>query len=143
LAEVEKNRIQNIKKIVENQGVLLKETAAMLNEVQAMLFEMEQGELFSDEGAEIHEDDTDIEHRNEVFEELKELLGNEQAEKVADYFSGSLVYFSKNVITARKYREIKRAYREGASYRDLSIRYGYTEGHIRRIVHKKKKEQRR
>jgi Mor family transcriptional regulator len=107
-----------------------------LNEIRAILFDIRQRELFNDSSIETVDDKDDMECKNEVFEELRELLGNEQAEKVADYFSGSLVYFSKNIAVARKHREIRKEFREGAVYRDLSAKYGYTETHIRRIVHK-------
>jgi hypothetical protein len=125
--------IGEMKERIKTQEKLLGEAAGLLNGIQATLFEMRQGELFDGEDIETADG---IECKNEVFGELRELLGNEQAEKVADYFSGSLVYFSKNIAIARKYQEIRKAFREGATYRDLSIGYGYTETHIRNIVHK-------
>jgi hypothetical protein len=131
-----REHIGDMGKRIKNQGALLKETTGLLKEIQAMLFEIRQGELFDDGGMESITNKDDIECKNEVFGELRDLLGNEQAEKVADYFSGSLVYFSKNVVVARKYREIRKAFREGATYRDLGTKYGYTETHIRNIVHK-------
>jgi hypothetical protein len=131
-----KEDMNNIGQRIKSQSTLLKETLDTLNEIQAALFDMRQGELFDGGGMESIDNKDDIECKNEVFGELRDLLGNEQAEKVADYFSGSLVYFSKNVVIARKYQEIRKAFREGATYRDLSTKYGYTETHIRNIVHK-------
>jgi Mor family transcriptional regulator len=128
--------MNNVEQRIKSQGALLKETLDTLREIQTTLFDIRQGELFDDEGMESINNKDDIECKNEVFGELRDLLGNEQAEKVADYFSGSLVYFSKNVVVARKYREIRKAFRGGATYRDLSTKYGYTETHIRNIVHK-------
>jgi hypothetical protein len=45
----EKGRVQDMKKHITDQGVLLKETTALPNEIRTALFEMEQGELFGDE----------------------------------------------------------------------------------------------
>jgi hypothetical protein len=120
---------------VKNQGAMLRELAALLGEMHTELFEMQQGELFGEGEADDFYGEGDTECKNEVFEELRDLLGAEQAEKVADYFSGSQVYFSKNVAIARRHREIRKAFREGATYRDLGAQYGYTEAHIRNIVH--------
>jgi Mor family transcriptional regulator len=131
-----KESIKALRKQIKSQDELLRDTATLLNEIRESLFEIKQGELFDDGSIESITNNDDIECKNEVFGELRDLLGNEQAEKVADYFSGSLVYFSKNVVVARKYREIRKAFREGATYRDLGTKYGYTETHIRRIVHK-------
>jgi Trp operon repressor len=131
-----KEDMNNIGQRIKIQGALLKETLNTLNEIQAALFDIRQGELFDGGGMESIDNKDHIECKNEVFGELRDLLGNEQAEKVADYFSGSLVYFSKNVVVARKYREIRKAFQGGSTYRDLSTKYGYTETHIRRIVHK-------
>jgi Mor family transcriptional regulator len=111
-----------------------------LGEAQAMLSDMRQGELFEDESAGAADDKDDMDCKNEIFEELRDLIGKEQAEKVTDYFSGSLVYFSKNIAIARKHREIRKAFLEGASYRDLSVKHGYTETHVRRIVHKERQD---
>jgi Mor family transcriptional regulator len=131
-----KESMNNAGQGIKSQGASLKETLDTLNEIHAVLSDMRQGELFDSSSIETVDDKDDIECKNEVFEELRELLGNEQAEKVADYFSGSLVYFSKNIAVARKYREIRKAFREGANYRELSAKYRYTETHIRNIVHK-------
>jgi hypothetical protein len=131
----EKEAAAELKKRVKGQGLALREAAGLLGEIHTALFEIRQGELFDEWGADGSGGEEDTECKNEVFEELRGLLGAEQAEKVADYFSGSLVYFSKSIAVARKYREIRKAFREGAGYRDLGVKYGYTETHIRRIVH--------
>lgn len=75
---------------------------------------------------------------NEDFDLLKELLGNEEAYKVAKAFGGARVYFPKNVVTTEVHRRIRKEFKAGATYRALSIRYGYSESHIRNIVHKNK-----
>jgi Mor family transcriptional regulator len=127
-----KDKLKSSSKQAEANDRLLKEAAGLLDEAQTMLSDMGQEELFDDEGTETT---GNVEYQNEVFEELKDLLGNKQAEKVADYFSGSLVYFSKGIAIARKHREIKKAFLEGTGYRELALKYEYTEQHIRRIVH--------
>jgi hypothetical protein len=133
---LEKENAAELGKRVKEQGARLRDAAALLEELHAALFETQQGELFGEGEAGGFPGEEGEECKNEVLEELRDLLGNEQAEKVADYFSGSLVYFSKNIAIARKHREIREAYREGAAYRDLGVKYGYTESHIRNIVHR-------
>jgi Mor family transcriptional regulator len=138
ICDMRKGTINLIER-TKRQGALLKETTGLLKDIQTMLFDIRQGELFDDENIEAVDDKDDVECKDEVLGELRELLGNEQAEKVANYFSGSLVYFSKNIIITRKYHEIRKAFGKGATYRDLSVKYGYTETHIRRIIHKRGK----
>jgi len=74
-----------------------------------------------------------MDDRNTAFELLKELLGTETALRVAESFAGTALYIPKSVITAERHRLIRKEFREGASYRELSIRYGYSDTHIRSI----------
>jgi Mor family transcriptional regulator len=133
---LEKECAAELKKQVKEQGVTFRDARALLEELRVVLFELQQGNLFDGTDAgEVYEKD-DNEYKSEVFEELRGLLGDRQAEKVVDYFSGSQIYFSKNIGITRKYREIRTAFREGATYRDLGAKYGYTESHIRNIIHR-------
>lgn len=75
---------------------------------------------------------------NGVLEELENVLGAEGADHFVDYYAGSNLYVPKNIIATRKHRKIREEFKNGAGYRELARRYGYTEQHIRRIVHKKK-----
>jgi Mor family transcriptional regulator len=75
--------------------------------------------------------------KNEVFEELEEAVGTEVADHLADLYSGSNLYIPRRVISARKYRRIRQEYKDGADYRGLARRYGYSERHVRRIIHEK------
>ena len=71
------------------------------------------------------------------FELIEELVGSEAAWKIAEAFAGSTIYISKNILTNRTYHDIRKKFRSGSSYRELSGEYGYTETHIRNIIHKK------
>jgi Mor family transcriptional regulator len=74
---------------------------------------------------------------NETYEQLTELIGAEAARRVAKSFAGTNLYIPKGVITTEQHKAIRQEFRDGATYRDLSIKYGYTEIHIRNIIHKK------
>jgi Mor family transcriptional regulator len=75
---------------------------------------------------------------NEVFDGLKGAFGTEYAHKISHYFAGSQVYFGKGVVISEKHQEIREKYKNGVSYRELASHYGYTEHHIRRIIHGRK-----
>jgi Mor family transcriptional regulator len=75
---------------------------------------------------------------NDDFDVLKELIGNEEAHKVAKAFGGANLYIPRSDVIAEIHRAIRKEYGDGATYRDLRIRYGYSESHIRYIIHKKR-----
>jgi len=76
---------------------------------------------------------------NEAFEQLESLIGYDEALKIAEVFAGTAIYIPKNIITFKNYHDIRKEYKAGATYRALSVKYGYTETHIRNIVHKKER----
>jgi len=76
--------------------------------------------------------------RNNDFELLKELLGPELALRVAEAFAGTALYIPKKIITAERYKAIRQEFQAGASYRQLSIKYGYSISHIREICRYKR-----
>lgn len=76
-----------------------------------------------------------MESKNDSYELLKELIGEEAAMKVAEVFAGSALYIPKSVITEERHQAIRREYEKGARYRDLSVKYGYSISHIRSIIH--------
>jgi Mor family transcriptional regulator len=76
--------------------------------------------------------------KNDVFEELENILGAEAANRFVDFYSGSSIYIPQNIIIERNYNKIREEFRNGAGYRELGFKYGYSERHIRRIVHEKK-----
>jgi Mor family transcriptional regulator len=72
------------------------------------------------------------------FEQLEDLIGTESAWKVAGAFAGSTIYIPKGIFTNKNYFDIRKKYKAGSSYRELAIEFGYTETHIRNIIHRKK-----
>ena len=79
----------------------------------------------------------DLEKEN-VYEELVELIGTEAANRLVDYFAGSSLYIPKRIFNERQYQQIRIEFKKGVSYRELAMKYDYSEIHIRDIVHKKK-----
>lgn len=75
---------------------------------------------------------------DEVYEELEALIGAELAKRVIDYYSGSNVYYPKRIGIRLKHRQIRDEFRNGASYKELVMRHGYTEQHIRKITRMEK-----
>jgi Mor family transcriptional regulator len=75
------------------------------------------------------------------FEQLADLIGEEAAWKIAEVFAGSTIYIPKSILTNKTYFDIRRKYKKGMSYRELSVMFGYTETHIRNIIHKNKTEE--
>jgi len=74
------------------------------------------------------------------FEQLADLIGTEAAWKIAEVFAGSTIYIPKSILTNKNYFDIRRKYKAGSSYRELSVEFGYTETHIRNIIHRKKEK---
>lgn len=74
------------------------------------------------------------------FALIEDIVGSEAAWKIAEMFAGSSVYFPKNMITNKNYYIIRKKHRNGATYRELSIEFGYTETHIRNIIHRRKEQ---
>jgi Mor family transcriptional regulator len=77
--------------------------------------------------------------KSDVFEELEELLGTEAANRFVDFYSGSSLYVPKHIINERKYQKIREEFRNGAGYRELALRYGYSERYVRTIIHEMKR----
>jgi len=71
------------------------------------------------------------------FELLADAIGLDAAWKVAEVFAGSSIYIPKNIFTRKTYHEIRKKFKDGAGYRELSAEFGYTESHIRGILSKK------
>lgn len=74
---------------------------------------------------------------NEDFELIQELIGKEEAHKLMEAFGGSSVYIPKPDLSIERHQSIKQEFCNGASYRELAVKYGYAVSHIRRIIHKK------
>jgi Mor family transcriptional regulator len=76
--------------------------------------------------------------KNDVFEELESILGTEAANRFVDFYAGSNLYVPRSIKIEWRHRKIRDEFREGAGYRELAIKYGYSERHVRRIIHGKK-----
>jgi len=74
---------------------------------------------------------------DELLEELACVVGPEAAERLCEYYAGSNVYFSKRRSIRRKHRQIREEYKNGASCKDLCVKYGYGERYIKLIAKKK------
>jgi Mor family transcriptional regulator len=74
---------------------------------------------------------------NEDFELIQELIGAEEAHKLVKAFGGSMIYIPK-FDHIERHQSIKQEFCNGASYRELAVKYGYTKDYIRKIVHKRK-----
>ena len=74
------------------------------------------------------------------FEQLEDLIGTEAAWKIAEVFAGSAIYIPKSILTNKNYFKIRRKHKTGSSYRELAAEFGYTETHIRNIIHPKKEK---
>jgi hypothetical protein len=73
---------------------------------------------------------------NETLEQLELLIGKENAEKVVDFFEGMNIYFPKHIGLEGLHNQIYEDLRNGASYREVAAKYGYTKTYIRKIEHK-------
>jgi Mor family transcriptional regulator len=75
---------------------------------------------------------------DDLLDELTAVIGDEAAERLIEHYSGSNVYYPKRISRKFKYRKIREEFKNGASYRELSLKYGYVERYIRVIIHKMK-----
>jgi hypothetical protein len=77
-----------------------------------------------------------VDEFNETFEQLELLIGREGAKKVVDFFEGMNIYFPKRIGLQELHNQIYEELRNGATYRDAAVKYGYTKSYIRKIEHK-------
>jgi predicted nucleic acid-binding protein len=80
---------------------------------------------------------------NETLEQLELLIGKENARKVVDFFEGMNIYFPKSIGLNALHEQIYAELREGASYQEMAVKYGYTKSNIRKIEHKKYNEKKK
>jgi hypothetical protein len=73
---------------------------------------------------------------NETMEQLKMLIGKENALKVYKLFEGENIYFPKRIGLAELHDQIYAELREGKNYGELARKYGYSKSYIRKIEHK-------
>jgi hypothetical protein len=72
----------------------------------------------------------------ETLEQLELLIGKDNAKKVVDFFEGMNIYFPKRIGLYELHNQIYEELRNGASYHDAAVKYGYTKSYIRKIEHK-------
>jgi len=72
------------------------------------------------------------------FDLLTDVISLDAALKVAEAFGCSSLYIPKNILAAKTHHGNRGKFRIGAAYRDLGVEYGYTESHVRSIIHKTK-----
>ena len=75
---------------------------------------------------------------NEVYEQIRELIGADGADKLSKSFGGLTVYIPKRSVIAARHQEIRQEFSKGVTYESLAIRYNYSESYIRKIVHTQK-----
>jgi Mor family transcriptional regulator len=76
---------------------------------------------------------------NETYEQLSEIVGEAAARRVAALFAGENLYIPKRIVTDEQHKAIQQEFRDGATYRELARRYGYSERYIRNLIHRKGK----
>jgi len=77
---------------------------------------------------------------DDLLDELTAVVGRETAERLIEYYEGSNVYFSKRIRRKLKHQRIKEEFKNGASYKELCVKFGYGETHIREIIHGKERK---
>jgi Mor family transcriptional regulator len=125
---------KDMEAMLKVQQAALADVQANLQEVQDAFFQMGQDDLFQENNGEFINSDDDI------FAELVEIVGKEVASRLVDFYSGSSIYIPKNIIIEQKHRKIREEFRNGSVYRELAVRYGYSDQHIRNIIHKKERK---
>jgi Mor family transcriptional regulator len=125
-----KEDIKDMKAALEVQQVSLEEGLAGLQEVQDSFYQARQIDLFPG-------NDIDC---GDIFAELVDIVGKEAANRLVDFYSGSSIYIPKNIIIEQKHRKIREEFRRGVVYRELAVRYEYSERYIRTIIHKKERK---
>jgi hypothetical protein len=70
---------------------------------------------------------------NETMEQLKMLIGKENALKVYKLFEGENIYFPKRIGLAELHNQIYAELQERKSYGELARKYGYSKSYIRKI----------
>jgi Mor family transcriptional regulator len=75
--------------------------------------------------------------KNDVFEELQNIIGEAAAKRFIEHYSGSNLYIPRGIVIEQQNQKIREEFKNGASYRELALKYEFTETHIRNIIHRK------
>jgi Mor family transcriptional regulator len=77
--------------------------------------------------------------KDNVFEELQLNIGPDAANYLVNAYAGSNLYIPKKIIIKRRHEKIRDEFIRGAGYRELALRYGYSEQYIREITKERTK----
>jgi hypothetical protein len=77
-----------------------------------------------------------VDEFNETLEQLELLIGKDNAKKVVDFFEGMNIYFPKRIGLYELHNQIYEELRNGVTYYEAAVKYGYTKSYIRKIEHK-------
>ncbi len=78
----------------------------------------------------------DTAHRMKDFRLIANVIGQEKAMALADYFNGTVLYVPKldEVLRNRKHELIREDRRKGVPYRDIALKYNISDRWVREIV---------
>ncbi len=74
----------------------------------------------------------------EIFEQIASITGEDDAFKICQMFAGEQILFPKSIIRLKRNYDIRKEYRAGKTYRELSIKYNLTTRQIRIICNPSK-----
>ena len=139
LIVVAKKQLKECLDFAHKQEAAITEAKNEVDAVSNDFFKLCERSLFDEEkpGKLSNQDEVDFSD-SEVISFLEDRYGKDIAIELAEEFKGSTIYFPKSFITKQKHAQIRKEYREGKSYKELAMKYSYTESHIRFIIHKKK-----
>ena len=72
--------------------------------------------------------------KDDVYEELKDVIGPEAAKSLVESYAGTNIYFPKRIVKKLRNRQIRKEFGDGASYRELALRHGLSERRVRGIL---------
>ena len=74
--------------------------------------------------------------KDDVYEELKDIIGPVAAKRLVESYAGTNIYYPKRIVKKLRNQQIRAAFNDGASYLELVLKYELSERQIRRIVNK-------
>jgi len=78
--------------------------------------------------------------KDDVYEELKDIIGPEAAKRLVEYYAGTNIYYPKRIVKKLRNQQIRKEFKDGASYLELTARYGLSEQQIRNITKERTNE---
>lgn len=77
---------------------------------------------------------TESESYNDIYREIAELLGEDEAKKIYELFRGQQIFFPIRLYDPELIRERIASEYDGTNIARLTRKYGYSEKTIRRII---------